>query len=297
MSLAKLKLSTRPLRARASEVRALAWLTRFYFRYTADRRIDAYARRVVRHRYGGGELAISLEDPVAEDWYDHDWPLVPELERLSRSRLRPGATVFDLGAHQGVVALMLARMVGSAGQVVAVEAERHNYEVAAINRELNRAGNLEILHAAGGSSDGSVYFRRGFNGMVVNRGWVGLTRVPAVSVDGLAGRYGAPDVVFIDVEGYEEQVLRGATRTLAAGETDFFVEVHVGYGLEGLGGSARSVIDRFDPDRYRLLFTPARGELDRYEFRELDARAVAPSERFFLIALSRTGTAEGEQRG
>jgi protein-L-isoaspartate(D-aspartate) O-methyltransferase (PCMT) len=88
--------------------------------------IATYRRRVVEHTYAGHPLRIALRDPLAEGWYDHDWGTQPEIDVLRSGRLRPGARVFDLGAHQGVVALMLARIVGPAGHVVAVEAEPHN---------------------------------------------------------------------------------------------------------------------------------------------------------------------------
>jgi FkbM family methyltransferase len=273
-------------RAGLANLSAVAWPARFYFRHTADRKIASYSNHVVHHSYGGHQLAISLEDPVAEDWYDHDWPLMPELARLRASRLRSGARVFDLGAHQGVVAMILARLVGPDGQVVAVEAERHNFEVALTNRNLNAASNVEILHAAAGAGEDSLYFRGGLNGAVASSGRFGLARVPAVSVDRLAELYGTPDVVFVDVEGYEQEVLRGAARTLTGGETDFFVEVHVGYGLESLGGSASSVLERFDPNRFRRLVSPARGEREEYSFRELDERPDLLDERFFLVALA-----------
>jgi FkbM family methyltransferase len=275
------------IRFRLANLTALAWLSRLYLRHTADRKIAGYPSRIVHHEYGRFPLAISLEDPVAEKWYDHDWPIVPELACLCESGLRPGARVFDVGAHQGIVALMLSRLVGESGQVIAVEAEQHNFDVALTNRELNGAGNLEILHAAGGSDDGSLYFRGGLNGSVATRGHIGLARVSAVSVDGLAERYGAPDVVFIDVEGYEEQVLHGATATIAAGMSDFFVEVHVGSGLESLGGSADAVLGQFDPASFQRLVSPAASELDEYGFCDLNDRREVVAERFFLIALPR----------
>ena len=55
-------------------------------------------------------------------WYDHDWPELPEIALLKQHGLRPGARVFDIGAHQGVVALMLSKTVGPEGFVLAVEA-------------------------------------------------------------------------------------------------------------------------------------------------------------------------------
>lgn len=40
-----------------------------------------------------------------------------------RRGLSKGGRIFDLGAHQGVVALMLSRYVGEQGSVLAVEAD------------------------------------------------------------------------------------------------------------------------------------------------------------------------------
>lgn len=46
-----------------------------------------------------------------------------EAERIERmlGLARPGALVWDIGAHKGYTALALARAVGPEGQVVAVE--------------------------------------------------------------------------------------------------------------------------------------------------------------------------------
>ncbi len=267
--------------------RALAWPTRLAIRYVVARRVARYPNRVVRHTYGPSELAISLEDPVAEEWYDHDWPVPPELACLGDSRLLPGARVFDIGAHQGVVALMLSHLVGPHGEILAVEAERHNYEVAVRNRDLNGAANLELINAAGAATEGWLHFRGRLNGTVEGRGRLGLARVPGVTVDSLAAHHGAPDVVFVDVEGYEHEVLRGAQRTLATGTTDFFVEVHVGHGLEGLGGSVQMVLEHFDPDRFRRLASRAGNERDRYQLLPIERSAGVLTDRFYLVALAR----------
>jgi hypothetical protein len=110
--------------------------------------------------------------------------------------------------------------------------------------------------------------------------------VPAVSIDTLTARHGPPDVVFLDVEGFECRALEGALRTFGTGP-DWFVEVHVACGLEAAGGSAEQVLDKF----------PA-VDFDRFIHSEGDAVAVpvdaAPIEkrrtRFFLTAVNRKKT-------
>ncbi|MSU36865.1 MAG: hypothetical protein EXS36_17560 [Pedosphaera sp.] len=76
-----------------------------------------YPRRVVSHTYAGIPLKVELADGMGEGWYDHDWETLPELDVLGRGRLKPGARVFDFGAHQGVVGMILGHRVGPRGQV------------------------------------------------------------------------------------------------------------------------------------------------------------------------------------
>src|SRR4051812_44160356 len=94
--------------------RCLGWIRSMKIRRT----VAQYRRRIVEHHYGSRELRIELGDPLAQGWYDNDWPELPEVVLLKRHGLRRGARVFDLGAHQGVVALMLADAVGPTGQVI-----------------------------------------------------------------------------------------------------------------------------------------------------------------------------------
>jgi FkbM family methyltransferase len=252
---------------------------RVYRRRRVARGIARFAPREVTHAYGATTLTVALADSLAEGWYDHDWPALPELERLRDHGLLPGARVFDIGAHQGVVALMLADAVGPSGHVIAVEAEPHNARMAERNRRLNDARNLEVVHAAGAATSGSVLFAESLNGHVEDRGrrW-GKVEVPAVTVDELAERHGSPDVVLVDVEGFEGEVLAGAERTIAGRRTTFLVEVHVGHGLDR---PAEEVVAVFD-SAYRLLVAPASGETDRFAPYRRGEEVLG--DRFFLIA-------------
>jgi FkbM family methyltransferase len=238
----------------------------------------SYRRRRVRHTYGGHELELELIDPMGADWYDHDWPELPEIAFLKHQRLQRGARVFDIGAHQCVVAMMLAKTVGPEGAVVAVEANPDNCAAGERNRTLNGIENLRILHAAGAARSGPVIFNRGPNGQVDDgSGAWGRMEVQGVSVDDLAAVHGVPDLLFIDVEGFECALLQGARKTLASGP-DCFVEAHVGVGLETYGGSVEQILSLF-PAGYEFFVAPPEGA-----FVPITKDTAVVRQRFFLVA-------------
>lgn len=247
------------------------------------RSVAAFQPRNVTHDFGGIPLTVHLADPLGLGWYDHDWAVPGEFAILKNGKLRNGARVFDLGAHQGVVALMLAKIVGETGSVLAVEALPHNSAVAEKNRQLNNVGWLKILNAGISDACGVLDFADGLNGQVSDpRSALGLVRVPAVTIDSLTEDYGAPDVVYVDVEGFECHALRGAKKTLEH-KPDFFVEIHLGYGLEQFGGSLDDVLSYFPTSEYELFM----GSDAVTEFIKFDRESPMVKDRFFLVARHR----------
>lgn len=242
----------------------------------------SFRRRTVQHTYGGHPLRVCIADPLGAGWYDRDWPVMHEIELLRTRRLRVGARIFDLGAHQCVVALVMSRIVGPRGQVVAVEASSHDAAIGRLNAGLNDATNLAVLHAAMARRAGEISFDAG--GATSSPGGnIGAgERVEALAVDDLTRRYGAPDLVFVDVEGYELEVLHGAGSTMAA-NPDWFVEVHTPY-LARYSGSVDEVLAFFPEHRFERWIASD----SHPAFRPFAEAGELLSDRFFLVALARS---------
>jgi FkbM family methyltransferase len=236
----------------------------------------------VRRSRSGHQFDLWISDPTAKSWYDRDDSRIPpEMAFLAQHGLHADAIVFDCGAFQCLIAMLLAKFVGANGKVVAVEASPHNYEAALRNCRLNDAANVEVINAAVSDTADPVEFNCRANGQVDDgTGAWGKIAVPSISVDELTRRYGPPDVLFVDVEGFESKVMTGAADTLSRHRPDCFFEMHVGCGLEKFGGAVKSITAPLEKLGYRLwMSTP---ELDTFvPFSESSPLVEA---RFFLIA-------------
>jgi FkbM family methyltransferase len=236
--------------------------------------IRTFAPRIVNHVYGGIPLRLRIADTMSAQWYDRDFDELPEFTFLKQRQLRSGALIFDLGAHQAVIALLLAHIVGESGQVIAVEAGNYNFDIATENKALNAAPQLSLIRAAIAEKDGiSMTVTGGINGSVSSSG----EAVPSKSIDALSSEFGKPDLVWLDIEGYECKALDGATETLKAG-ADWHVEVHSGCGLESFGGSSTKIEQVFRQHGYNLYVRTDQHYRD--QFRPMSS---VPKGHFYMI--------------
>lgn len=158
----------------------------------------------------------------------------PVQDALARE-LRPGGTVFDIGANVGFVSLLAARLVGPRGRVVAFEPVPQNVAAIRENIALNSIDWVDVREAAVGRALGSARmivsdisaFSRLETISVPDHERTRID-VNVVSIDELlsSGSVPAPDLVKIDVEGAELDVIEGMRNTIAEHRPVILCEVH-----------------------------------------------------------------------
>jgi len=250
----------------------------------ADYSFRRFKPRMVRHRYGGYDFQIEIIDFDGEAWYDKDLPeLASEIELFKKSKLRPGARIFNAGANQCVQAMMLAKEVEPDGFCWAIEPNHRNVSAGLRNAELNGIRNMEVIEAAVSSTPGTVLFNSSMNGRVAQNGESDARMVPAITIDSLTAEKGTPQLLYIDVEGFECEVLKGSRQTLESARPDCFVEVHLQMGLERFGGSAEEVVSFFPQSQYDLHINLG----DEGPYQPLGNFSQLPKKRFYLAAVAR----------
>ena len=223
--------------------------------------------------------------------------------------LKPGMTVLDVGANEGLYTLFSARRVGPAGRVVAFEPSSRERRKLEHNVARNRLGNVTIVPCAVGSSEGTAALQiasgvhSGHNtlGALVydDAPAAGVEHVPVERLDTLIERLGVVtvDVIKIDVEGAELHVLEGARRTLAAHRPILMVEAN-DEALQAQGASTAALLAflRNELDYGIFVFSATTGGVEPMrEGSSASANIVAvPSERRAEIP---AGLREQESRG
>jgi FkbM family methyltransferase len=186
--------------------------------------------RVLRRRlppeHGGHALYVSPE--AAMKLWRRDLAAVdPFLLKMAREQVRPGMTVWDVGANVGLFAFAAAFAAGPSGRVLAVEAD--GWLAGLVERSAREApaayAPVEVRAAAVSDTVGTVTFCIAERGRAGNHlesvpgstqtgGTREVRQVPAVTLDSLLTGSAAPHLVKIDVEGAELLCLRGAERLL-----------------------------------------------------------------------------------
>jgi FkbM family methyltransferase len=195
-------------------------------------------------------LSIRLNDPL------HYSILLglhePDVLACLHQQIKPGMTVFDVGANMGYFSLILAELVGKKGRVVCLEPDPRVVEVLQRNATSNGFENLTVVQSAASNSCGEVSFAcapaSSWSGIYYERPTKRIS-VRAVTLDSLCRELGLSrvDFVKIDIEGAEMVALEGMSDMLGRQRPQVLVELHGNY-ARALGHQAAEFLRAWDYD-------------------------------------------------
>lgn len=182
-------------------------------------RVDRVAKLLV-----GGRLVVDVGDYAHRQIYFRG-EYEPATTGLLRRLAKPEWTVLDVGANIGYFSLLGAALGSPGARVIAFEPNPRLADMLARSIKLNPSLNIRLERSAVGESPGvsplhltSDYRNNGLSSLRADlphtAGGTIPVRVTTVDDYCAAGRL-APDLIKIDVEGFELQVLRGASETLS----------------------------------------------------------------------------------
>lgn len=176
----------------------------------------------------------------------------PHVWKDLMSEVQWGDVVADVGAYIGLYTIGLARRVGLSGRVIAFEPDPQNFAALETHVKLNCVSDrVELIQSAVGARDALVPFQGGrgseshihyvyvpAKGIQENIRTVRCVRLDTMFADTHL------DILKIDVEGSEEEVLRGAINLLRDSHRRpraIYIEVHP-YAWSPVGSSGDSLL-------------------------------------------------------
>lgn len=152
----------------------------------------------------------------------------PEVIRVIKRVVRAGDVVIDAGANIGFYSLLMSKMVGEAGRVIAFEPCPINMQHLAHNASINNMTNIAMYSNALWSDVGEVEFyvnndsgQSSLFSSVDTREVIQVQRLPLDAIS--EALTGGVRFMKIDVEGSEERALLGARTLLEKGFPTYIV--------------------------------------------------------------------------
>jgi FkbM family methyltransferase len=176
---------------------------------------------------------------------------------------RPGMVLYDVGANYGVFTLAALRFGGSEARVVAVEPSPVAFSILQYNVRLAGAVNQvrSVCAAAGAGAEEVEMLTTGAHGdhyLVRTAPRPDSVTVRVTTLDAISRETGwRPTHLKIDVEGFEEEVVSGASEILRTLRPALFLELH-GDILRRLNRAPEGVLELLAEFGYRHLESAGR---------------------------------------
>ena len=194
-------------------------LKRGAFRPMLSRLVSLLRAGPVDVPYQGGSFRFYHQGSATERGalFNPDYNL-EELNFL-RAQVAPGGVFVDVGANVGTYAMALARRIGAAGTVIAIEPHPVTHARLAFNRAASGFSQVTLVAAAAGPADGELLIETdgdnlGASHIVADNAGSNAIRVRSLRLQRILddAAVSQVDALKIDVEGFEDRVLTGFFR-------------------------------------------------------------------------------------
>jgi FkbM family methyltransferase len=218
----------------------------------------------------------------------------PEEGDFLRRCAREGMTVLDVGAHCGYFTLLLSKLVGPGGRVLAVEADPGNHALLEENLEANGAVNVTTVQGAAWSVGGeSLPFTlcRENTGDHRAYSWDSgreVVEVKSVAIDELTRDLGRVELVKLDTQATEHRAVQGMLETIERDRPTLLVEFWP-LGIRELGDRPEEVVELYRSLGFELEVLGGGG--DAVDAEDL-VQAADRSPTMFLNLVLRPGSAQ-----
>ncbi|MFA0761043.1 MAG: hypothetical protein HZLCBSQH_001147 [Candidatus Fervidibacterota bacterium] len=168
-----------------------------------------------------GAWWLAWYDSTNDRIYHHCYE--PNTQAFILQFLKPGMVAFDLGAHHGFYALLMAFCVGTTGKVIAFEPSPKERRKLVWHIRLNRLTQVQVEPFAVADKEGTLDLFLTKDNSANSLSFppsispiVGRVTVPVTTLDAYCQRNGIKrlDLLKMDVEGAELLVLKGALQVL-----------------------------------------------------------------------------------
>lgn len=152
----------------------------------------------------------------------------PDSTAVFLQNVRPGAVVFDIGAHVGYYSVLACHLAGAGGRVFAFEPRPFNLRCLRRHQELNGLSQLQSFDTCVGAKASVARFESRTGSGTGHLAPDGDLAVNVISLDDwhAEGRLPTPDFMKIDVEGAERDVLEGGRRLLETCRPKLLLSLH-----------------------------------------------------------------------
>lgn len=166
--------------------------------------------------------------------------------RMVRDHLKTGDVFVDIGAHVGWFAVLAARTVGPTGSVFAFEPYPPSAEMLRENIRLNSLSNVQLFESGAGDATGiaevAEIAESETGSVTIGLGTEGEKfEVPINRLDSMLPPGCAPKLIKVDVEGYEQKVIKGGLQVFRDADA-VVIEIHQ-QALRRHGSSETAVLD------------------------------------------------------